>query len=46
MWNMKFLVIPAFIGAMGIVAKGPKISGNNRRKASSTFCTKNNRSGV
>jgi len=30
---MKFFVIPVSNGATGIVTKGPKISGNNTKKA-------------
>jgi hypothetical protein len=41
MWNMKCFVIPAIIGATGIVTRGLKIYGNNTRKAFNRFCTKN-----
>jgi hypothetical protein len=40
MWNMKCFVIPVIIGAIGIVTKGPKKSGNNTRKALNRFPTK------
>jgi hypothetical protein len=41
MWNMKCFVIPAIIGATGIITKGlKKISGNNTRKTFNRLSTK------
>jgi hypothetical protein len=40
MWNMKCFVIPVIIGAMGIVSKSLKMSGNNTRTTFSRFFIK------
>jgi hypothetical protein len=40
MWNMKCFVIPVIIGAMGIVSKSLKMSGDNTRTTFSRFSIK------
>jgi hypothetical protein len=40
MWNMKCFVTSVIIGAMGIVSKGLKKSGNSARTTSNIYSTK------